>query len=641
MLSRIKERVSEVDNSQYDRQDLINIAFFKGKQWISWDSGRNTIFEPPKEENITRFVSNRILKIVRTEKAKILKNRVLMNVVPASTDEDDIEAAQMGDKLAEWLEYTKDLQELDEQLINWGLTTRIAFMHPFWNPSLGEIADETGLKTGDVDLDVISAFEMKFDPAATSWKDVGWACKVRTRTIEYINSVYGVEVKAEDNISQSNIYDSRMSFAPLTGALKHDRLPNVARVYDYWEKSTKEYPNGRHVIYTADNVLFYDEDIGFGEDDNTERILPFFPYVHISLPGSITGTNMVEQLIPLQREYNRCRSQIIDNKDAMAYPMWFYRPNSIDVEDLNGGPGAAVEVRDGAEFPFRNQAATISSDTYQNLEQLKEEFYFVSGQQEVSHGGAPADASGYAISLLLEQDDTTLAPSMESFLRCKQNYVGYALKIMRFRCIAPRLMRIVGRDNVEMVSFQGSMLSSTDIRVQRGSVIQTSKSAKQAQIMSLINAGVLNPQEDKAKIMQWLEFGSIDDIYNEAEQDTKQAKEEQLRWEQGNIEQDPQQGVRDFYNHDVHLGEHNKFRKSKRYTGLDEGLVQLIDAHCDMHTQFIQQAQQAAMPQEEMPPEPKGDPPPPESAGTPPNLNTMAQSIAEGEPVGNSMQGLQ
>jgi hypothetical protein len=649
ILNQVKERVDSVNNDVQDRIDTINLAYFRGQQWITWDMTNKMVVVPPKPSDQTRYVGNRLMKIVRTEKAKIQKNRVQMNVIPASTDQDDIEAAKMSDKVIDWLEYTKKLQVEDDRLLDWGLTTSITYMHPYWNPSLGELADESGLMTGDIDFDVLSCFEMKIDPAATCWRDVGWACKIKTRTVEYIESVYGVKVQPESDINTNNLYSSKMAFAPLLGTVKTTPVDNAARVHDYWEKPTKQYPKGRHIIYVQSQILYMNEDIGFGDEDTTERILPFFPFVHVKIPGSVTGTNMVEQLIPLQREYNRCRSQIIDNKDKMAYPKWFYRPNSIDLNDLSGDPGGFVAVRDGAEYPHRDQPTAMSSDTFQNLEQIKEEFYFVSGQQEVSHGGAPADASGYAISLLLEQDDTTLAPSMESFLQCKQDYVGYALKIMRFRCIAPRLMRIVGRgEGVEMLSFQGSQMTSTDVRIQRGSVMQTSKSAKQAQIMSLVNSGILNPQEDKMKILQWLEFGSIDDIYNEAEQDTKQAKEEQLRWEQGQIEA-PEQGVRDFFNHPVHLAEHNKFRKSKKYTTMPPELQAAIDAHCDMHNQFIQQEQQAQMaaqmPPQEAEPTPAPDPElpddEPQSMGTPPNINKMMMKLGNGEAVGNSMEGAQ
>jgi hypothetical protein len=54
--------------------------------------------------------------------------------------------------------------------------------------------------------------------------------------------------------------------------------------------------------------------------------------------------------------------------------------------------------------------------------------------------------------------------------------------------------------------------------------------------------------------------------------------------------------VRDFYNHDVHIKVHDKFRKSDEYNQLPPELQQFIDAHVAQHKQFIQQQLMAMMP---------------------------------------------
>jgi hypothetical protein len=138
--------------------------------------------------------------------------------------------------------------------------------------------------------------------------------------------------------------------------------------------------------------------------------------------------------------------------------------------------------------------------------------------------------------------------------------------------------------------------------------------------------------------LKWTEFGSTDELYAEAEQDEKQAKEEQYAWEQG----DPSPIVRDFFNHAVHIEEHNRWRKSRKYE--ESALQKDIDLHVDMHKQYMQQAAvEQAMAQGAPgngPPQPPPFPGGPQTEfGTPHNFKNMAKKLGSGEPVGNSMQG--
>jgi len=77
----------------------------------------------------------------------------------------------------------------------------------------------------------------------------------------------------------------------------------------------------------------------------------------------------------------------------------------------------------------------------------------------------------------------------------------------------------------------------------------------------------------------------MDDVYSEFEQDTAQAQTENDKFQQGDISPD----VRDFYNHDAHVKEHNKFRKSETYLQLPDELKAIIDNHVQQHMDFYMQ----------------------------------------------------
>jgi hypothetical protein len=638
IVSEITDRVNVVDTSSADREDAINLAYVKGRQWIGWDKLKSQVVEAPKDPKRTQHTENRLIKLVQQQKSRIFRNRPTMDVAPATSEITDVESARIAKKVAEWLEYSKYLAEVDDNTVLWGLTTRIAFVHPYWNSGLGmEIPDpETGevVHEGDIEYDVLSPFEVIYDPSAATWRDVRWACKKKVRDIDFIKQVYGVDVKPEEGLTSNNIYDTKMSFARMSDeAIKYVPLEHHARVFEYWELPSEEYPNGRRVTFTKTYAepLWVSEDIGFGEADDTERQLPFFPFVAINLAGSVSGTNKVEQCRPIQREINRTRSQIIDNKDLTAYPQLLVEDGFE--EEINNEIGGVLRYRVDGEKPAYLNPPAAGQDAYQNLQQLYEAFDFVSGMSQVSHGRAPSDASGYLVELLIEQDDTELAPTIENWIRCKQGYMSYSLKMIHFNYKSERKLRVVGRDGVSVIPITGDSINTWDVRLQRGSLLATSQVARESKVLNLLNAGVLNPIEDKDEILRRLEFGSLDDMYNEAEVDQRQARKEIADWEAGNIEPEPAKAVRDFFNHKVHIREHNRWRKSQAYEQLPDEVKGIIDLHVATHQAFLQgqMMEQAMM-------APQGQP---QSFGTPHSPLKLQEQVANGEPVGNSMQGME
>lgn len=588
IVSYVDDRLKQAENKPYRMQAYLNIAYFAGKQWVAFDKVNSRLFEPPKEPWQVRYVSNRVQPIVRTELAKITKNKFIMIVVPASNDDEDIKSARVGEKVTEWLEYELNLNEKDQENGLWGLTTSISFVHPYWNPSKGlSIPDpetKETVKQGDVDCDIVSMFELRWDSTASKWDEVKWCCYEKIRDVNYVKKVYDVEVTPEANVFSTNIFEAQLRDLNTLGqGAAYKPAENSVIVKEFWELPSTEYPNGRRITVAGGKVLFYDEDIGFGPDDETERELPFFPFFHIQVPGRVMPTCVVEQLIPVQREYNKSRSQIIENKNLMSNPVWLVPKGSLE-EDPTNMPGAVYEYNFAMGKPEMLTPPSTGVDVYKNIDICVEEFDYISGQHEVSHGSAPPGVkSGVAINFLQEQDDTKLGPTISNFIKCKQKYMRYLLKMLQKKYDVARTLKLVGKNKkIETFEFKGSDLTSIDVRIQEASMYQMSRAAKQDWIMQLVQNGVLDPAKDKALIIKMLELGITDDMYDDYEIDINQAQNEQDNWKKKNFNTP----VRDFYNHAVHVNEHNKFRKSDDYTGLPVDEQKQIDAHVQQHLEF-------------------------------------------------------
>lgn len=601
LIKVVEEFLKNSVNSQQELQWYINIAYFSGKQWLLVDKVNRRLIEAPKQEGVVRYTANKIQPIVRTEQAKVLRNKPIMIAMPASTDDNDIKAARTEEKVIEWLEQELELSKVDRRLVEWGLVA-VGFVEPFWNGNKGmEVPDMTTgevLKQGDVDIDIVSPFELKVDSTAKNWDEVRKCCKIKARDVEYIKAVYGKEVPPEDNITATNMYESQiMDITLLTGeqGTTTKKLDNMAVVKEYWELPTTKHPKGRRITVSNNVLLYYEEDIGFGEEDTTERELPFKPFFHIIVPGRLYPTNVVEQCIPVQREYNKSRSQIIMNNDLIANPIWLVPKGSLDgYNRITNRAGGVYEYNSALGKPEMAQPASIGQDVYRNLEICDNEFEFISGQHETSHGSAPPGVkSGVAISFLQEQDDTKLGPTIDNFYDCKRAYIKYLIKIMQHRYTLERTVNIMGKNNrLETITFKGSDLTAADVKIQAGSAMQLSKSAKQQYIMELIQNGVLNPMQDRNLILKMLELGLPETLYDDYAIDVNKAQEEQDKWIKGDLNTI----TRDFFNHEVHLMEHNKFRKSAEYEELPDQLKLIIDMHVEEHQQYVMQSLLASMP---------------------------------------------
>jgi hypothetical protein len=598
----IDERSVEGTHSEEDLQSYVQLAYYAGHQWIAMSKTARQIVPLPREEWQTQYTANRIMPAVRNELSKVLRHKLSKAVIPASTEEADIRAARIADKVVEWLEYELKLQEIDEEAVMWALVSRIGFVKPVWNPGKGlTIATEDGkpVKTGDVDIEVLNLFEIKWDPTASRWNETRWVIHERQRTIEYIKSVYGKDVSADDSLTASNVYDGKLKSLTAGSNLfsgQSIKAKNSAMVKEYWERPSKEYPKGRRITIAGGVELFYEEDIGFGEEDITDRDIPIFPLIHIPVPGKIIGTSVTEQLIPVQREYNKSRSQIIENKNLMANPKWAAEFGGIIDDEINSAPGTVIWYRPGFQPPIMLQPASLGSDVYKNIEQCIEEMMFISSQQEVSHGSTPTGVnSGVAIQLLQEQDDTKLAPTVAKYGRWKQKYMSYLLKIVRYKYNEMRTVQIVGQNKrMEALEFRGSDLTSTDVRFEDMSLTQLSSAARKQYILELISMGVLNPQMDRDLIIRMLELGITDDLYDGLEIDVQQALNENAAW----AKLDLSPITRDFFHHEVHVAQHNKFRKGEEYMGMSPDEQQVIDLHVQEHMTYIMQAMMQSAPQE-------------------------------------------
>ena len=592
----VNDKLKEAENLGLEQQWAINVAYLTGKQWISYDRNSRKIVEKPKENWEERVTINRIRPAIRTELAKITKSKIQFTVIAATNDDDDIDAAKVGTQVLEHIWRKTNMNEKRFKAALWQITTGTGILKHFWNSKLGDevelnaLDDEgnfsldeqgqevtSGSRLGDVDSSVVSPFDFKFDPSADEFDDATWCCESKLRTTDYVMEEYEVEVGHESNLESTNLFNGIL--ANINGSNNVDTKPikikNSVVVKEYWEMPSRKHPKGRHITIANGKLLQY--------EDMPYRRLPYFVIAHNLVPGRVHGSSNIEDLIPVQREHNKTRTQRRLNQTRTGNQRMLVEANSL-LNDPTNEPGEILEYRQGAQKPDWEIPPHEPGHIQAELELQLRDFEDISGVHEVSNGQAASGVkSGIALSFLAEQDDTKLGPIIHNIESTYEKMAQFTLELVQENYLEPRLIKIVGKNNqVETKDFQGSDLrGNTDVRVVAGSAMPKSTAARQDFVLNLWDRGILS---DPQKALKLLEFGNIEEIYDDLSIDVNQAKAEQKQW----INSDFSHMTRDFYNHEVHVMEHNKFRKSVEYEELEPQVQQAIDMHVEEHQMILQ-----------------------------------------------------
>jgi len=85
-----------------------NILYYLGEQWIDWIVSSNTFRRKSTHPLMPTPVSNIIRDYIRTIKAMILNKKMSIRIWPNSTEEEDRQAAELGENLLQWMDTEND-----------------------------------------------------------------------------------------------------------------------------------------------------------------------------------------------------------------------------------------------------------------------------------------------------------------------------------------------------------------------------------------------------------------------------------------------------------------------------------------------------------------------------------------------------
>lgn len=604
-MSKIEEKiVAEITADFKKRQEArrpvelnwrLNMNFVVGNQFAQISS-KGDIEESGKEYFWQeREVYNHIAPILETRLAKLGRVKAKAQVRPATSDDEDVASASLATKLIDAVCKENDFSSQLALANSWSEITGSAFFKVTWDAEKGHALDASGeIKEGDVTITLCPPFEIfPEDIAITDIDKQSSVMHAKVLTTKEVKRIWGKDVKGGevnvfsfDNAQVGGGFGYTASVPKIVSEKREDSVT----VIEKYEAPTHEYPNGRLIIVAGDTLL-YQGDMPYLNGEDGTRGYPFAKQVCIDNLTNFFGTSVVERIIPVQRAYNTVKNRKHEFMNRMAVGVMAVEDGSVDTDSLEEEglpPGKVVVYRQGSTPPIMLSPTQVPSEFSREEEKLLNEFVMISGVSEVTtYSQVPANvASGTAISLLLEQDDTRIALTADSLRESIKRISKQVLRLHRQFAKVPRVKRITGDNgDVEIASFCAGNIDSEDIVFDTISDIEDTLSARRAMVYDLLKLGLFADENGKlnastkARLFEILGFGNWEDGRSNDEIHRKKALKENMELEKKDVPVDV------YDDHALHIAEHVRMCVSTKCVS-DKAVRDRVANHIAKHTEL-------------------------------------------------------
>lgn len=257
-----------------------------------------------------------------------------------------------------------------------------------------------------IEFFVISPFNIFIDPLGRTLDEAEYCHVTHLRSERYVKDKYGVDLKNND----------RDEFTDADGIM----------LIESWYKPSKEYPNGKHYIWT------YASDKPLIEDEGTYPTLNkinMFPIVEFLGDNTSTGEkrSMVADMWAVQEMYQKFMGYLADNV------MLTQNAQYIGIGDKSQFP-ETIPNTPGAVHTFISELKPLQtpqlSPSWQNMVlMLQNLFPDISGVRQVNYGSTSSGVTAASAIVALQEAGKTIK-------ELKEDGVIYAAKGIGKICVA-------------------------------------------------------------------------------------------------------------------------------------------------------------------------------------------------------------
>jgi len=594
----VEEVVKDFTARQKERRTLeksweLNMNFLAGNQYCSINALGEIENDEPRFYWQYRRVFNHIAPAIETRCAKFSRVRPVLSVRAATGEEADIRAAKLSTAIIKSVSEECLLDDVISKATMWSETCGTGFYKIIWDGKEGSLlgyVDGEPVYEGGIKIVAVSPFEIYPDTlSCENINDCASIIHAKIVSVDEIFSRYGVKVSGKD-ITEFSLspYSQATHFAGGLGVKAECVKKNSALVIERYEKPNAKNPNGRLVIVAGDKLV-HDGDLPYINGSSATRTYPFIKQCAIELSGGFFGESVIDRMIPVQRAFNAVKNRKHEFLNRLTMGVLAVEDGSIDTSELveeGLAPGKILVYRQGSTPPKILGADSLPNEFDKEEESLLNEFILVSGVSEISSTSQNRTrvTSATGLQLLIEQDDTRLAITVESIKRAVKEIGKHILRLIRQFAPDERVMRMTGDGKkVELYYFNGSDISSDDVVFETDSENLSSPAQKRSLIYEMYNMGLLSDEngkisdETRQKILDALGFGGLDGARGITALQINKAAEENITAKSAEI------AVHNFDDNATHISEHTRFALSEEFKDYSEQAKQRLENHIKEH----------------------------------------------------------
>ena len=542
-----------------------------------------------------REVYNHIAPILETRLSKLARVKAQASVRPASPDDADRASAEVATKLIRAVSADNGFSALMSEANVWSEVTGSAFYKVTWDTQKGMALTADGtLREGDVKITVCPPFEIFPENIAVAELDAQPSLMhVKVMGVGDVFRIWGKRVEGRTlNVFSFENADvlGGLGYHATVPKMVTEAREDAALVIEKYEMPSESHPEGRLII-VAGETLVHDGPLPYINGEDGTRGYPFAKQVCLESLGNFFGGSVVERIIPVQRAYNAVKNRKHEFMNRIAMGVLAVEDGSVDTDALEEEglpPGKILVYRQGSAPPVMLNAGQVPAEFGREEEKLLNEFVMISGVSEVTtYSQVPSNvASGTAISLLLEQDDTRISLTADSLREAVKRIGRHIIRLYKQFADAPRMKRVVGEGGeVEVMQFRSGDLGSEDVTFDTENEIEDSLSTRRAMVYDLLGLGLfadengIIPARTKTKLLEILGFGNWEQSRDADEAHLAKAERENFELKSRDVVPDP---VDD---HALHITEHTKLCVSAPCEK-DEKFRARVTAHINKHKEL-------------------------------------------------------
>ena len=542
-----------------------------------------------------REVYNHIAPILETRLSKLARVKAQASVRPSSPDDADRASAEVATKLIRAVSADNGFSALMSEANVWSEVTGSAFYKVTWDMQKGMALTADGtLREGDVKITVCPPFEIFPENIAVAELDAQPSLMhVKVMGVGDVFRIWGKRVEGRTlNVFSFENADvlGGLGYHATVPKMVTEAREDAALVIEKYEMPSESHPEGRLII-VAGETLVHDGPLPYINGEDGTRGYPFAKQVCLESLGNFFGGSVVERIIPVQRAYNAVKNRKHEFMNRIAMGVLAVEDGSVDTDALEEEglpPGKILVYRQGSAPPVMLNAGQVPAEFGREEEKLLNEFVMISGVSEVTtYSQVPSNvASGTAISLLLEQDDTRISLTADSLREAVKRIGRHIIRLYKQFADAPRMKRVVGEGGeVEVMQFRSGDLGSEDVTFDTENEIEDSLSTRRAMVYDLLGLGLfadengIIPARTKTKLLEILGFGNWEQSRDADEAHLAKAERENFELKSRDVVPDP---VDD---HALHITEHTKLCVSAPCEK-DEKFRARVTAHINKHKEL-------------------------------------------------------